>query len=210
MAIAPVIAAPLRGEEASAMESIAELRGIPVVDLETGSILGSVAGLTVDQHTGVIATLVYRAKKGKQRFAVPTAQVAKIGRDVVLLRAQSGQPIDKIEDAPGVSLKELQGCWVTTLEGRHLGTLVDIDFSASDWRVSELELAEGKHLAVEAEALRFGDEILVPSEYLERVKEMPKERYGALGRFFGRDRIDDLRRAMKKTLERKVPPGGTP
>ena len=186
------------------MESIAELRGILVIELENGSILGSVSGMTVDPQSGTIATLVYKTKKGtKQKFFVPKEQVEKIGRDVVLLKSDTGKPIDKIEEAPGLSLKELQGCRVITLEGKHLGTLVDIDFSPSDWRVSELELAEGKRVAVEAKELKIGDDILVPAEYEKRLKEMPKERYGAMGRLLGPDRIDDLRRAMEKTLRRK-------
>ncbi len=186
------------------MESIAELRGILVIELENGSILGSVSGMTVDPQSGTIAALVYKTKKGtKQEFFVPREQVEKIGRDVVFLKSEAGKAIEKIEEAPGISLKELQGCRVITLQGKHLGTLVDIDFSASDWQVSELELAEGKRVLVEAKDLKIGDDILVPVEYEKRLKEMPKERYGAIGRLFGPDRIDDLRRAVEKTLKRK-------
>lgn len=185
------------------MESIEELRGVWVVDGEHGVVVGRVFGMTVDPSSGQIAALVYKARKGKQKYAVPREFIDKVGRDIVLIKSDCGEKIDKIEDAPGVSLRELQGSWVTTLEGKHLGTLVDIDFSPSDWRVSELELAPDKRLPVEAEAVRFSDVILVPGAYEDRIKPLPKERYGFLGRLFGRDRIDDLRHAMGKTLKER-------
>ena len=185
------------------MESIAELRGEGVVDLERGAILGTVCGVTVDPNTGRIAALVYKARKGaRQKFFVPTESIEKIGRDLVLLKSDAGRAIDEVEDAPGISLKELQGCWVTTLQGKHLGTLVDIDFASTDWRISDLELAHGKRMAVEAEEVKIGDEILVPAEYAARLTEIQREKYGVMGRLLGAERIDDLRRTMRRTLER--------
>lgn len=185
------------------LESIAELRGIWVTDLERGCLLGTVSGMTVDPSNGEVAGLIYRTRKGpKQKFFVPRAQIDKIGRDVVFLKSDTGQAIEHIEDAPGVSLKELQGQWVTTMDGKHLGTLVDIDFSPSDWKISELELSQDKRLGVDASAIKIGDEILVPAEYADHLKDMPQERYGAMGRILGAERIDDLRKAMEKALRR--------
>ncbi len=190
------------------LESIQELKGILVVDLEQGALLGAVTGMTVDLRTATIDALVYEAKGG-QLYSVPRQEVQKIGRDVVLLKPSAGEAIDRIEDAPGVSLKELQGCWVTTLEGKHLGTLVDIDFSPADWQVSELELSERKRLPVAAETLKIGDEILVPAGSERTLKDVPRERYGVMGRLFGQERIDDLRHAMGRAFRKKDGQGST-
>lgn len=187
------------------LESIEELRGIGVVDMEQGAILGTLHAMTVDPATGVIEALVYRAKGGGL-YSAPTQNVQKLGRDLVLLAPADSEAIDTLEDAPGVSLKELQGSRVTTLEGKHLGTLVDIDFSPSDWRVSELELSGRKRLPVAAEKLKIGDEILVPGGSEGQLKDVPRERYGVMGRLLGPERIDDLRHVMGKAFRKKDEP----
>lgn len=185
------------------MQHATELEGIPVIDLEKGAILGTVIGMTLDPETAVIASFVYTAPKGKQVYFVPTVAVQKIGQDVVFLKGDAGQAIDDIANAPGLSLKELQGRRVTTMEGRHLGTLMDIDFSSVTWRMTDFLLAEGKQLTIEADSLKIGDEILVPAGYEGRLQELPKERYGAIGRLVSPERIDDFRSTIARIFRKK-------
>jgi sporulation protein YlmC with PRC-barrel domain len=186
------------------IESAAELRGLPVITREDGVLLGSVSGITVDPVRRAIATLTLRTRAPKKELFVPMEEVELIGRDAILIKAQaSARPIEKPTDLPGKSLRALQGAWVTTLEGKHLGTLVDIDFSGRDGQISEIELAEGKRVSVEAAEITIGDEILVPASCVERMADIPRGKYGLLGRLLGTDRIDDLRHTLQRVLGRK-------
>ena len=157
------------------IESAAELRGLSVITREDGALLGSVSGVTVDPVRRAIATLILRARSApRKELFVPMEEIELIGRDAILIKSQSSAHPIEGGDLPGKSLRALQGAWVTTLEGKHLGTLIDIDFSARDGRISELELAEGKRIAVDGAEITIGDEILVPATYADRMTDIPR------------------------------------
>ncbi|MCB9655648.1 MAG: PRC-barrel domain-containing protein [Deltaproteobacteria bacterium] len=184
------------------VENASELRGILIVSREEGAILGAIDSIYIDPDTRALVAVGYRPRKNARRDRfVLTQAIEKVGRDVVLIDSEdSAKAVDEETTVPGRSLKSLQGCWVTTDDGRHLGTLVDVDFSSAHWLISELELADNKRLPVDPNELRIGDEIIVPRAYAERVTARPEAQYGVMGRLLGGDRIDDIRSTIQRVL----------
>lgn len=183
------------------METASGLRGMPVITREEGAQLGRVAGVYVSTETNTISAITIRpgARAGKGGY-VPSAQIQLIGKDVVLVSSESA--LRASGDVPGRSLKDLQGSWVTTNGGKHVGTLIDLDFSPKSWEISELSLAEDRHLAVTAQEIKIGDEIIVPPEYVDRVEISEKTRTGILGRLMGEEMVEDVKNTVKRILRR--------
>jgi len=182
-----------------------DLRGLLVVSKKEGAQLGIVSGIQLDTATKHIAAFRYRRRKrfGGDEFFVPVDAVDSIGRDVVMISSEElASKQTEAARAPGRSLKDLQGVWVTSLDGRHVGALVDVEFDPDDWGITELILAEDKRLPVDRDEIEIGDEILVPIAYRERVEEVGEEKPGFLRRAFGGEAIEDMKKALGRALKR--------
>ena len=189
------------------MEYASELRGFPVVSSDEGAVLGTLSTIYINAADRRVAALGYRTRwlRGEE-FFVPISDVRKIGRDVVLIASEtSAEKITNgVPEPPGRSLKDLQGVWVTTMDGRQLGTLVDVEFT-EDWWISELSLAEDKAISVDAREIKIGDQIIVPAEYADRVRATRETEPGFLRRVFGGESRDDTKRALRRALRRREP-----
>lgn len=186
------------------MEHASELRGLLVVASDEGAQLGNLSGIYIDPAKKSIAALTFRTRRlGGDEYFVAIGDVKTVGRDVVLISSEAAaQKISDEEKPPGKSLKELQGAWVTTMDGDHLGALVDLDFS-DDWRISELSLANDGEVQVEANDIKIGDAIIVPVEYAERVRRARESSPGFLRRAFGGESLEDTKQALKRALTRQ-------
>lgn len=186
------------------IETASDLQGVLVVAREEGAQLGTVSGVHVDPDKKAISAVVFRARGfGGKSYFVPTSEIQLVGRDVVLISTEkAAKPAGDGNEIPGKSLKDLQGCWVTTFEGTHVGTLVDIDFSPRDWSFSEITLAEDKHLPIVPGEIKMGDEILVPPAYLDKVLDSSKEKAGVLGRVLGKETVEDMKNTIKRVMKR--------
>ena len=186
-------------------KEISDLRGVIVVAREEGAILGSVTQIFVKPSTRQIAALSFRKRLGSKESLVERKHVETIGRDVVLITKEgAAKPLVQQDIAELRSLKELQGTWVTTLEGEHLGTLVDLEIERKDWTVVELRLADGKKLRLDdVKDLTLGrDQILVPATYAAKVTKPKKdEQNGFLGRVFGSESVEDVKNTITRTLK---------
>lgn len=183
-----------------------DLRGLLVVSLEEGALQGIVSGIHVDTNSKRVAAFRYRRRKriGTEEFFVPVSGVKSIGQDVILISSEAvAKKLTEDTPAPGRSLQELQGTWVTTLDGNHLGTLVDVEFLPKGWVITELILAEDQRLPVDRDEIKIGDEILVPVAYRELVKDMGDEKPGFLRRAFGGEALEDIKKALRRALKRK-------
>lgn len=185
------------------MTEASELRGILVVAREEGAQLGSVTGIDVDTETRTIAAIRFRPRGfGRKESYVQMKDVVAIGRDVAFVNTEEAVVSTAEEPSPGRSLNDLQGVWVTTREGKHLGTVVDLDFDRTSWRIQLLQLANDRLLVVNPDDIRIGDEIVVPTEYEARVEVLPKEKSGFLGRIFGKESIEDLSKTLRRAVQR--------
>ena len=185
-------------------EHASDLRGFLVVATEEGAQAGVLSSVQVDVKGKCMAGLVYRTRRvaGERRF-VAVDQIQSLGRDVALISSETSTRLVTAENpAPGRSLRELQGAWVATMEGEHLGTLLDLDFSRSDWSIKELILADHKRLPVEAREIKIADEVLVPASYAQRVEPEGEEKPGLLERALGSDTVDHIRGALQRSAAR--------
>lgn len=191
------------------MKEISEIRGHMVVSREDGAVLGSVASVLIDAESRRVAALSYRPRRRRREVVVERKLIDLVGRDVVLVvKSPGGTPGAARPDRALRSLKELQGTWVTTDAGRRLGTLVDLEVDGKDWELSELRLADGRLIPVaKVEEVHIGrDEIIVPASYEQRVqKPAKKEDGGVLGRLFGPESVDEVKKTIARTLRRVAP-----
>jgi sporulation protein YlmC with PRC-barrel domain len=183
-----------------------EMRGFLVVSRKEGDQQGIVSGLHIDTGTKRVAAYRYRRRKriGTDEYFVPVEQVESVGRDVVTITSEEvATKCSEHAPAPGRSLKDLQGAWVTTMDGNHLGTLVDLEFESTQWGITDLFLADDKRLPVRRDEIEIGDEILVPVGYRELVTDVDEGTPGFLRRAFGREALEDVKRALGRALRRK-------
>ena len=184
-------------------ETASDLKGVLIVAREEGAQLGTISGIYVSPERRALSGIGLRSRGlGRKEFFVGVDAIDRVGRDVIFVVSEhAAKPIEEVAD-PGRSLKELQGEWVTTMDGRHLGTLVDVDFSPDSWQFSELTLAEGKHLPVNPAEIRIADEIIVPTAYLERVQDSAADREGLMSRAFGEERMKEMKESIRRALRR--------
>lgn len=174
---------------------------------EEGAQLGTVTGINIDVETKAISAIRFRPKTGRGQSFVSMKDVQLVGRDVVLVSSENSvKSISDELEPPGRDLEDLQGCWVTTMEGKHLGSLVDVDFKPNDWLISELTLSDGKSLEVDPNQVKIHDEILVPADYEQKVKAAP-EQPGVMSRIFGEDTMQRLKGSLQRALRRQEDEG---
>jgi len=185
-------------------EHASTLKGFGGISREEGADLGTLSAVYFDPENKTVSSFSFRSRRhGSGDYFVPVSEVQLVGRDVILVSTMEART--KVEakiKPPGMRLNELQGRWVTGMDGKHLGTLVDIDFSQTDWKITELTFADGRHLKVEADEIVIGDEILVPKEYASRLGPAPEGKKGLIERAFGKEFFENTRNALKRTSRR--------
>lgn len=184
-------------------EHVTNIMGFLVVAHEEGQQLGNIYRIYIDPEVGRIASLSFRAGPMSKPEFVNAEFIERIGEDVVLITGKKA--ISKITEKTkpaGRDLKDLLGAWVTTMNGEHLGTLIDLDVNPDTWEITDLWLGDGGHLQIDAADLRIGkDELLVPVEYAKKVKrEAANTRRGVFTRMLGSTTIDDLAASIRRAL----------
>lgn len=169
------------------LDRASNLRGIAVVSGDEGAQLGTLSALYVDTDKNRIAAIGYRTRRiGGDELYVLAADIQTLGRDVVLVSGERvARRITGATKAPGRNLKALQGSWVTTMDGHHLGTVMDLHFKPDDWSITTLVLGDETELPVDASEIKIGDEILVPASYAERLGKAGAPKHGFMRRLFG-------------------------
>lgn len=168
------------------LDRVSDLRGIAVVSGDEGAQLGTLSAVYIDPTKNCIAAIGYRTRRiGGDEFYVLASDVKTLGKDVVLISGEkAARRIAGVTKAPGHNLKDLQGSWVTTMNGHHLGTVLDLHFKPETWAIAMIELADDRQLPVDASEIKIGDEILVPASYAERV-QASERKGGFMRRVFG-------------------------
>ena len=195
------------------MTESSDLRGVLVVAQEEGAQLGTVSGINIDTFERRIAAIRFRTKGlHKKESYVLTRDVRLIGHDVIFVASGKVVKSEDVETIPGRSLGALQGARVTTIKGRVLGTLVDVDFTPSDWKLSQLRLAGDLVIPVIPTEISIEDEIMVPASYEDHMQRVPEstQAEGLMARLFGKDAVDHLSQSLRRALgrhdEAELPP----
>lgn len=186
-------------------EHASNLKGFWVVSREEGANLGTLTSIHFDPTEKAVSAFCFRGRRhGTGDYFVPVSEVQLVGRDIILISSMEVRTkIEAKVKPPGMRLNELQGRWVTSMEGKHLGTLVDIDFSQSDWKISQLTFTDKRQLPVNADEIVIGDEILVPVEAASRIIAAKKGAPGFIERTFGEEFVGNTRNALKRAMGRE-------
>ena len=128
--------------------------------------------------------------------------IRKVGKDVVIISSEEMvKPF--VKELDGNSLNAMKGLKVTTVDGTNLGELFDLCVTGSDGKISELIMDEGKIVAVNIEDIAIGaDAIMVPSDYVSRVKEA-EEGNGRILQYLDTETVSKrVKETVKETVEK--------
>jgi uncharacterized protein YrrD len=181
-----------------------ELKGLIVLSLEEGKLLGKVSKVFVDKEDAALSGIMIKDQfwsMGHQYISVK--EIQSLGEDVIYVKSKKSlsTPNNAKQD---ISLKDLQGHWVTTHNGRHLGQFEDAMFTTTNWKVTEVMMSEDKRLAIQLGDITFGtDEILVPAEYSSKVQSSKVKKLSLLSRVFADEPSTEKFKTQKKTMTNK-------
>jgi sporulation protein YlmC with PRC-barrel domain len=165
-----------------------EIRGKHVVALQEGRDMGWISKVFFDPEKKRIAGLAIREShlKSEEKW-VQVNSIEQIGEDFVFIkRSRDCQAIKPT----GRSLKDLTGLEVTTMDGKILGSLEDVEVD-QDWSITDLDLSGKKTLALDPDSDVFGrDAVLVRVGSADGLRENKgSARHGLLARLFAGESI---------------------
>jgi len=163
------------------------LKGLVVASLREGKLLGRVSKVFIHKQNAGVSGLLIRDQSWSLEYQyISVTEIQSLGEDIIFV--DSKDSLKKPKDTKSkseISTKDLQGQWVTTLSGKHLGQFEDAIFLTSNWKVTELTMSENKRLTVDQGDITFGfDEILVPNEYISKVQHSKVKKPSIFSRIF--------------------------
>ena len=180
-----------------------EIRGKHVVALEEGRDMGRISKVYFNPKKKRISGLAVKESRlrGDEKW-VKAEDIEQVGDDFVFI---SESKACRAVKPKGRSLKDLTGLEVTTLEGKKLGVLEDVEVGEG-WDITELNLSGKKSLQINSRSDVFGeDAILVRSDAETRLnKNTGSENRGLLSRMFigdspGTEKSEGKRRAQTRS-----------
>ncbi|HHX75731.1 MAG TPA: hypothetical protein GX699_12575 [Firmicutes bacterium] len=125
------------------MKKATEVAGLPVIDINTGSLLGNVLELVVDHTTRKVAALVAgeRAFLKAREEIIPYTDVRTVGGDAVMVACS-----EVAEDPRHAALREhgVIGRQLITADGTLAGSVTDYAFHPADGTLAELYFSSEK------------------------------------------------------------------
>lgn len=126
------------------MRTFSLLKGLPVIELNSGSKIGEVYDICIS-GSGIVRSLVVR--KGallKKTFQLNVQDVSSFGWDGVMIEDQSILlPIKKSNEFTFEGRNGLTGKTIMTSEGERLGLLEDVYFQEEVGTIVGYELSDG-------------------------------------------------------------------
>lgn len=177
------------------------IRGLVVVSNKEGKLLGKVSHVFVDPVKKKLSGIVVKDEFwSMSRQYIPMSEIEDLGEDVVFIKAEkSCEKVSDLGDLPGMSIKDLQGKWITTREGKHLGQFLDANFSHGTWGLSELILSDNRVLKVTPDDITLGeDEVMVPKSYADKIVKQPQRKSGIMSLVFGEDTAEQVSKAVNR------------
>jgi sporulation protein YlmC with PRC-barrel domain len=180
-----------------------EIKGMQVITLTEGRVMGSVQKVYLNPTKKRVAGMVVREPGfGGQESWVEIKDIDKVGEHVIFINRAA---MCKAKAPVGRSLKDLMGMQVTSKDGKILGSLVDIEID-QDWRVTELNLSEGRVVKIDPRHAVFGqDAILLRAGAASQVRPAPRHKTGFLARVFGIETVQETAGAISRAEKTTVP-----
>lgn len=164
------------------------------VSQKEGASLGNVTNIYINLKNKKISALELKKSLWGDKFFVLVNDITFIGEDIVFVNEKnSAKAFDKFDQSKHRDLNKLKGTRITTLNGKHLGELDDIDISTTTFEISEFSLKSGQRMPVKTSEITIGeDEILVPAEYESKITKIKK----AITTSYGKEFITNLSRTF--------------
>ena len=180
-----------------------EIRGMQVVTLSEGRIMGSVQKMYLNPKLKRVSGMVLKESRfsGGESW-VDIRDIDKVGEDVIFVKRAS---VCKAKNPVGRSLKDLMGMQVATKGGKIIGSLVDVEID-DEWRVVEINLSEKRIVEIEPRQAIFGqDAILLRAGAEKQVRKAPRQKTGFLARVFGSEIVMETAGAISRAEKAGVP-----
>jgi uncharacterized protein YrrD len=127
-----------------------DLRGMPLVSMKEARKLGKVQDVIVDTTEQRIVALQAKIGSEEEPGYITVDKIHAVGKDAITLEdggsAREGRGPAGHEGERGKGtfpLKELQGDKVISYDGTLVGTVSDLEFDPTDFRVTEYEVGSG-------------------------------------------------------------------
>jgi uncharacterized protein YrrD len=120
------------------------LKGLPVIELASGSKIGEVSDLSISSRGIVKGLLVKKGVIFKKNFIINVENVSSFGFDGVMVEHRDVlEPIDIQNDFTFENYHRLAGRMMMTAEGEKLGLLEDVYFLEEAGTIIGYELSDG-------------------------------------------------------------------
>lgn len=122
------------------------LKGLPVIEINSGSKIGNVNDISISDNGMVKGLLIRKGALFKKTFLISVKDVSAFGWDGVMIEDQSVlKQIERsrADDFTVVSENRLAGRMLMTQEGQRLGLLEDVYFQEEMGTIVGYELSDG-------------------------------------------------------------------
>lgn len=153
-------------------EPASRMIGFLVVSRQEGRQLGRLTRVCIDPESRTLSELCFEHATSGHAHFIAASDVELIGEDVILVDSEeSTRAITNGTQPAGRDVQDLIGHWATTMDGQHLGTIVDLELERATGALTGLWLSDHKRLPVSAAEVRIGpDEVLVPEHYAANIQ----------------------------------------
>jgi len=157
------------------LESANRLEDHMVVTQKEGIMLGDVSNLYIDPASGKVTALEIRKGIWSEKKYVDVKDILFVGENIIFVNSEKSIiSYENFDKNTFRNIDSLKGLEVTTLGGRKVGELDDVDISINNFSVCEISLNEKGSIPVKMDEITIGeDEILIPTEYESRL--VPRE-----------------------------------
>ncbi|MBY0123894.1 PRC-barrel domain-containing protein [Bacillus sp. S/N-304-OC-R1] len=126
------------------MRTFSLLKGLPVIEINSGTKIGEVFDLSISRRGIVTGLIVRKGALFKKTFLLEVKEVSSFGWDGVMVESEDVlQPIKKTAQYTFETQNPLTGKMMMTREGERLGLLEDVYFLEELGTIVGYELSDG-------------------------------------------------------------------
>jgi sporulation protein YlmC with PRC-barrel domain len=187
-------------------DNLTRLTRVPVVAMEEGLRLGKVHDVYVDREAKRVQGISFKGPLwGKEGEAyVALSEILKIGIDVIIVSRQAAA-VPLTDDMAKNSLRHLKGFKITTHDGAYIGEMADLNVNRENGLISEIILNGNQSLEVDIDEIVLGpDVIVVPPDYIDRIRPVEIEDSGLMARMFDPGAVTDSLRGKYAEIKASV------
>ncbi|MEH7343832.1 PRC-barrel domain-containing protein [Bacillus sp. JJ1532] len=126
------------------MRTFSLLKGLPVIEIESGTKIGEVFDISISSGGVVTGLIVRKGAFFKKSLLLEVKNVSSFGWDGVMVESEQVlEPIKKLDEYTFDSQNRLIGKMMMTREGERLGLLEDVYFQEEVGTIVGYELSDG-------------------------------------------------------------------